>query len=161
MAKEKKEGALVQREEMQPITPFAEMERYFENFFRNPFSLLSQPLAGMPGLAKGGMITPAVDIFEDGDDVVVKAEIPGIKKEDLDVTITENSLTISGEKKQEEEVKEKDYHRIERSYGSFSRSFRLPDNVKAGKAKANFKDGVLEIRLPKTKESKQKKIEIN
>ena len=161
MGKEKKEGALVQREAMQPMTPFAEMERYFENFFRNPFSLLSQPFPNMPAFQKTGMISPAVDIYEDGDDVVVKAEIPGMKKEDIDVTITDNSLTISGEKKQEEEVKEKDYHRIERSYGSFSRSFRLPDNVKAGKAKASFKDGVLEIRLPKTKESKQKKIEIS
>ncbi len=93
--------------------------------------------------------------------MVVKADIPGVKKDDIDVTITENSLTISGERKQEKKIKEKDFHRIERSYGSFSRSFRLPENVNASKAKAEFKDGVLEVRLPKTKASKQKKIEIS
>jgi HSP20 family protein len=158
MAK-KDEGALVQREEMQPISPFAEMDKYFENFFRNPFSMLSNPIMQsiMPKAVDMG---PSVDIFEEGDDVVVKADIPGVKKNDLDVTITENSLTISGERKQEKKVKEKDYHRVERSYGSFSRSFRLPENVNGSKAKAEFKNGVLEVRLPKTKESKQKKVEI-
>ena len=158
MAK-KDEGALVQREEMQPVSPFAEMDKYFENFFRNPFSMLSTPMM-QSVMPKAVDITPSVDIFEEGDEVVVKADIPGVKKDDLDVTITENSLTISGEKKQEQEVKEKDYHRVERSYGSFSRSFRLPENVNGSKAKAEFKDGVLEVRLPKTEETKQKKIEI-
>jgi len=144
---------------MQPVSPFAEMEQYFDNFFRNPFSMLAHPLMsqGMPRMME---MSPSVDIFEDGDEVVVKAEIPGVKKEDLDVTITDNSLTISGEKKQEEKVEKKDFHRVERSYGSFSRSFRLPENVNGSKAKANFKDGLLEVRLPRTKEAKQKKIEI-
>jgi HSP20 family protein len=158
MAK-KDQGALVQREEMQPVSPFAEMDKYFENFFRNPFALLNSPLMS-PGFPKGADMVPSVDIFEDGDEVVVKADIPGVKKDDIDVTITENSLTISGERKQEKKVKEKDFHRIERSYGSFSRSFRLPENVNGDKAKAEFKNGVLEIRLPKVKESKQKKISI-
>ena len=158
MAKKEK-AALVKREEMQPVSPFAEMEQYFDNFFRNPFSMLAHPLMsqGMPRMME---MSPSVDIFEDGDEVVVKAEIPGVKKEDLDVTITDNSLTISGEKKQEEKVEKKDFHRVERSYGSFSRSFRLPENVNGSKAKANFKDGLLEVRLPRTKEAKQKKIEI-
>ncbi len=157
MAK-KDQGALVQREEMQPVSPFAEMDKYFENFFRNPFSMLAAPMMSFPRAAD---LTPSVDIFEDGNEVVVKADIPGVKKDDIDVTITENSLTISGERKQEKKVKEKDFHRIERSYGSFSRSFRLPENVNAAKAKAEFKDGVLEVRLPKTKAGKQKKIEIS
>jgi len=159
MAK-KDQGALVQREEMQPVSPFAEMDKYFENFFRNPFSMLGGPMMSS-AFPKAADITPSVDIFEDGDEVVVKADIPGVKKDDLDVTITENSLTISGERKQEKKIKEKDFHRIERSYGSFSRSFRLPENVNGAKAKAEFKDGVLEVRLPKTKGSKQKKIEIS
>jgi len=90
----------------------------------------------------------------------VKAELPGIAKEDLKVTMTENTLTISGEKKKEEKVEKKDFHRIERSYGSFTRNFRLPDNVNGEKAKASFKDGVLEVRLPKTKATKEKKIAI-
>ena len=93
--------------------------------------------------------------------MVVKAEIPGISKDDLNVSLTEDSLTISGEKKQEEKVEKKDFHRVERSYGSFSRSFRLPDNVDGSKAKASFKDGVLEVRIPKTKATKQKKIPIS
>ena len=158
MAKKDK-GALVKREEMQPVSPFAEMEQYFDTFFRNPFSMPAHQLmsTGMPKIME---MSPSVDIFEDGDEVVVKAEVPGVKKEDLDVTITENSLTISGEKKQEEKVEKKDYHRVERSYGSFSRSFRLPENVNGAKAKAKFTDGLLEVRLPRTKEAKQKKIEI-
>jgi len=159
MAK-KDQGALVQREEMQPVSPFAEMDKYFENFFRNPFSMLSGPLMA-PGFPKSAEMVPSVDIFDDGDTVVVKADIPGVKKDDIDITITENSLTISGERKQEKKVKEKDFHRIERSYGSFSRSFRLPENVNGEKAKAEFKNGVLEIRLPKVKASKQKKISID
>jgi len=159
MAK-KEQGALVQREEMQPVSPFAEMDKYFDNFFRNPFSMLAGPMMAS-ALPRSAEIAPSVDIFEEGDEVVVKADIPGVKKDDIDVTITENSLTISGEKKQEKKVKEKDFHRIERSYGSFSRSFRLPDNVNSAKAKAEFKDGVLEIRLPKSKAGKQKKIAIS
>ena len=158
MAK-KDEGTLVQREEMQPISPFAEMDKYFENVLRNPFSMLSGPMM-QSIMPKAVEINPSVDIFEEGDEVVVKADIPGVKKADLDVTITENSLTLRGERKQEKKVKEKDYHRVERSYGSFSRSFRLPENVNGSKAKAEFKNGVLEVRLPKTKETKQKKIEI-
>ena len=158
MAKKDK-NALVRREEMQPVSPFAEMERYFDNFLRNPFSMLSQPMIS-PGMQTAMELSPSVDIFEDGNEVVVKAEIPGVKKDDLDITITENSLTISGEKKQEDKVEKKNYHRVERSYGSFRRSFRLPEDVNGSKAKASFKDGLLEVRLPRTKESKQKKIEI-
>ncbi|MFP7754150.1 Hsp20/alpha crystallin family protein [Thermodesulfobacteriota bacterium B35] len=158
MAKKEK-GALVQKETMQPVSLFEDMDRYMEQFFRNPFSMLSSPLM-TGGLTRMEGITPSVDIYDDGDDMVLKAEIPGIKKDDLDVTITDEAITISGEKKQEEKVDKENYHRIERRYGSFSRSFRLPDNVNAGKAKAEFKDGVLEVRIPKTKESKKKKIEI-
>lgn len=159
MAK-KDEGALVQREEMQPVSPFAEMDKYFDNFFRNPFSMLTAPVM-QSAFPKAVDIAPSVDIFEEGDEVVVKADIPGVQKDDIDITITENSLTISGERKQEKKVKEKDFHRVERSYGSFSRSFRLPENVNGAKAKATFNDGVLEVRLPKTKANKQKKIEIS
>jgi HSP20 family protein len=93
--------------------------------------------------------------------MVIKAEIPGMKKEDVNVSITGNTVTISGEKKQEEKVEKKDYYRVERSYGSFCRNFRLPDDVNSDKVKASFKDGVLEVRMPKTKEGKQKKIEIS
>lgn len=158
MAKKEK-GALVQKQEMETVSPFTEMERYFDDFLRNPFSMLAHPLI-KPSMTSMD-ITPSVDIFEDGQEVVFKAEVPGVDKEDINVTITDNYLTISGEKKKEEKVEKKDYHRVERSYGSFSRRFRLPENVNGGKAKAKFKDGVLEVRMPKTKEGKQKKIEIS
>ena len=101
-------------------------------------------------------VAPKVDIFEEGDNFVVKAEIPGIKKEEIEVNLTDDMVTISGEKKKEEKVEKKDYYRFERSFGSFSRSFRLPKDVQADKAKAIFKDGVLELKVPKTEEAKKK-----
>lgn len=159
MADKKEKKELGTKEETRPDISFGEMEQYFDRFFRHPFSLVTPgwPFRDFP---KIGDISPSVDIFEEGAEMVVKAELPGIAKENLHVTIAENTLTITGEKKQEEKVEKKDYHRIERSYGSFTRSFRLPDNVNGDKAKASFKDGVLEVRVPKTKETKQKKITI-
>ena len=106
-------------------------------------------------------IFPPVDIFEEKGDMVIKAEMPGMNKEDVNVSITENTVTISVEKKQEEEVENKGYYRVERSYGSFCRSLWLPENVNGDKVKASFKDGVLEVRLPKTKKGKQKKVTIS
>jgi len=82
------------------------------------------------------------------------------QKHDLNVTISENRITIFGEKKQEKKVEKKDYYRIESSYGSVTRSFRLPENVNGDKAKASFKDGMLDLRIPKTEEAKQKKIPV-
>ena len=160
MAKNKEKAELVKKEETRPASYFDEMEGYFDKFFRHPFSMMSKPMWPGPSFAKMDDISPSVDIFEEGGDVVVKADIPGISKDDLNVSITENTLTLSGEKKQEEKVEKKNYHRVERSYGSFCRSFRLPANVNSDKAEASFKKGVLEIRMPMTKESKQKKIAI-
>ncbi|MFH1026033.1 MAG: Hsp20/alpha crystallin family protein, partial [Nitrospirota bacterium] len=98
----------------------------------------------------------SMDIFTEGDNVVVKAELPGMKKEDIDVSLTEDTITISGEKKKEEKIEKKDYYSFERSYGSFKRSFSLPSEVQTEKASAKFKNGVLEIRIPKTEEAKKK-----
>ncbi len=105
-------------------------------------------------------VTPSVDIFGDGDTVIVKAELPGMSKEDIHVTLTKDRLTVSGEKKKEERVERKDYPRLERSYGSFRRSFTLPGKVETEKAAAKFKDGVLEIRIPKTEKAKKKEKKI-
>lgn len=159
MMKTKDKTELVVKEETRPDSYFGEVERYFDRFFRHPFSMMT-PSFTFSDFPKLGEISPTVDIFEEGKDLIVKVELPGIKKDDLNVTITENRITISGEKKQEDKVEKKDYHRIERSYGSFTRSFRLPDTVKGDAAKASFKDGVLEVRIPKTEETKQKKITI-
>jgi len=158
--KESKE--VVKSEPAHPISPFEEMEKRFEEFFRRPFSMLGPswfPALRMPEL---GEVSAKVDIFEDGNDVVVKAELPGMKKDDLEVNLTDDTITVSGEKKKEEKIEKKDYYRVERSYGSFTRSFRLPKEVQSDKAKASFKDGVLEIRAPKTEEAikKEKKVTI-
>jgi len=148
--KEKKE--LVKVEPAKALSPFQEMmERRFEDFFRRPFSLMPSwwPRLMMPEVEE---IVPSMDIFTEGDDVVVKAELPGMKKEDIDVSLTKDTITISGEEK----IEKKDYYSFERSYGSFKRSFSLPAEVQTEKASAKFKDGVLEIRIPKTEEAKKK-----
>lgn len=107
-----------------------------------------------------GIWNPSVDVTEDKDSVLVKAEMPGLNKDDIKISVQDSILTLKGEKKQEKEEKETDYHRIERSYGSFCRSFQLPTTVRADKIKANYKDGVLSITLPKTEEVKPKEIPI-
>ncbi|MFZ3138625.1 MAG: Hsp20/alpha crystallin family protein [Thermodesulfovibrionales bacterium] len=134
---------------------FEEMEKRFEDFSRRPFSLLPSwwPRLRLPEIEE---VPPSMDIFTEGDDVVVKAELPGMKKEDIDVSLTKDTISISGEKKKEEKVEKKDYYSLERSYGSFKRSFSLPAEVQTEKASAKFKDGVLEIRIPKTEEAKKK-----
>jgi HSP20 family protein len=155
MAK-KKSKELVRVEPTKALSPFEEMERWFESFFRRPFPFISPswwPRLRMPEVEE---VAPSVDIFIEGEDVVVKAEVPGMKKEDLDVSLTEDTITISGEKKKEEKVEKKDYYRVERSYGSFKRSSRLPAEVQTEKATAKFKDGILEVRIPKTEEAKKK-----
>ncbi|NOY65353.1 MAG: Hsp20/alpha crystallin family protein [Nitrospirae bacterium] len=164
MARKKKESSkeIVKVESTRAVSPFEEIERWFDEFFRRPFSLFGPswlPRVKMPGFEE---ISPSVDIFEEGDDVVVKAELPGMKKDDIEVTLSDDTITISGEKKREEKVEKKNYYRYERSFGSFTRSFRLPVDVQTDKAKATFKDGILEIRIPKTEEAKQRarKLEI-
>jgi HSP20 family protein len=107
-----------------------------------------------------GSWTPAVDIFDKGGEVVIHAELPGIKKEDIDVRVENNVLTIRGKKERKEEVKEEGYFRAERSYGSFSRSFSLPTTVEVSKIAAEYRDGVLTLRLPKAEEAKPRQIEV-
>lgn len=104
--------------------------------------------------------TPLVDIIEDSNEYLVKAELPELKKEDVKVSVENGELTISGERKSEKEEKDKRFHRIERSYGSFIRSFTLPESVNADKVSAEFKDGVLSVHLPKDEKAKPKSIEV-
>jgi HSP20 family protein len=103
---------------------------------------------------------PPVDIYEDKDGVVLKAELPGMKKDDIDVRVENNVLTMNGQRKREQEVKEDGYYRCERSYGSFSRSFSLPTTVDVKKINASYKDGVLTVSLPKLEEAKPKQIDV-
>jgi|RhiMethySRZTD1v2_1073278.scaffolds.fasta_scaffold45976_8 HSP20 family protein len=105
---------------------------------------------------------PAVDIYEtDAHEVVVKAELPDMKHEDINLTFENGVLTLKGERKVQQEVKKENYQRIERRHGVFSRSFTLPNTVDAGKISASYKDGVLTIRLPQREEAKPKQIAVN
>ena len=110
--------------------------------------------------ATQGTWAPAVDIFEQGDDLVIRAEIPGVDKENIDIDVENNTLTIRGERKRDQEFKRESAYRMERIYGSFARSFTLPRTVDASRITAGYKNGVLELKLPKAEEAKPKKIEI-
>ena len=103
---------------------------------------------------------PTVDIAETDAEYQIKAELPEVKKEDVKVTVEDGVLTISGERRHETEEKGKKYHRVERSYGSFVRSFTLPDHVDDAKVKAEYKDGVLHLHLPKSEKAKPKAIDV-
>jgi HSP20 family protein len=107
-----------------------------------------------------GSFCPAVDIFDKGGEVVIHAELPGINKEDIDVRVENNVLTIRGKKEQKEEVKDEGYFRSERLYGAFSRSFSLPSTVEASKIAAQYKDGVLTLSIPKAEQAKPRQIEV-
>ena len=150
----RKEAKEIARIEPKILSPFEEMERFFEEVWKRPFSVFSSLIPRMSGEAE--VISPAVDIYEEGDDLVFKADLPGLSKDDIEVKISDDYITISGEKKKEEKVEEKNYYRYERSYGSFTRTFRLPVEVQTDKAKAKFENGVLEIKIPKTEEAKSK-----
>lgn len=108
-----------------------------------------------------GVWSPAIDVYDSKDNVMVKADIPGMKKEEIEVSVHGDTLIIKGEKKQEKEVKEKDYVRTERFYGSFNRAITLPGAVDASKVNASYKNGVLELVLPKKEESKPKQLKID
>lgn len=126
-----------------------EMNRFFDEFFGEH----------RQGLAEGSWL-PMVDVSETNGEFIVRAELPGMRHEDIDISVQDNILTLKGEKKQEKKEERENFHRLERSYGSFSRSFSLPAGVKPDDIKATFKDGVLEISMPKAEEAKAKKIAI-
>ncbi len=128
-----------------------EINRMFENFFRGDRDDLDLMATSW---------RPAVDIVENDDDYVAKVEIPGVKKEDVKITMENNILTIRGEKAQEKKEKDSNYHRVERYYGSFRRSFELPGSVKSDKIDVEYKDGILTIRMPKEETAKTKQIEV-
>ena len=139
------------------VAPFNNLNRIrseIDRIFQDPFSLLTQGTSFFEGW------TPALDIYEDKDKYVAKAELPGMKKEDIDVSLEGDTLTISGERKQEEEKKEGDTYRSERYFGRFQRTVTLPTAVDANKIKATYKDGVLTVTVPKTEEAKPKQIEV-
>jgi HSP20 family protein len=116
---------------------------------------------GEEGLLNQGSWIPPVDIYQNANhEIVLKAELPDMKREDIQVTVDENTLTIQGEKKLTNEVKDDQFQRIERCYGSFSRSFSLPPNVDASKLSAEYKNGVLTVKIPLRDEAKPRQIEV-
>ena len=110
--------------------------------------------------ALGGSWAPAVDIFEKDGNIVLTAELPGIETKDVDIKVENNVLTLQGERKFDKELQKDSFHRVERAYGSFTRSFTLPNVVDTEKIKAEFKDGVLKLTLPKREEAKPKQIQV-
>lgn len=148
----RRRGEVAKREEDYPFYSLQrEMNRLFDDFFHGfevePFSELEARFAGF---------TPNIDVREDDENYTVRAEIPGMAEKDVEVQVSEDTITIKGEKKEEEEDKGKDYYCMERSYGSFHRTIRLPGNINREAVDASFKNGVLTITLPKIGEEKAK-----
>ncbi len=136
--------------------PWREIEDVFDRYSR----AAGAPRTGSQEVVTTGEWAPRVDISETDKEFAIKAEIPDVKKEDVKVTVDNGVLTIQGERKQEKEENGKKFHRVERFYGSFARSFTLPDNVDETKIKATFKDGMLNLQIEKTEEVKPKSIEV-
>lgn len=111
--------------------------------------------------AAEGTWSPAVDIHETEDDIILKCELPGMKQVDIQIEIRENVLTIKGERMQESEAEKDNYHRVERAFGAFHRSFTLPGAIKQEKVKATYKEGVLKVAMPKAEATKPKRIKIS
>jgi HSP20 family protein len=140
-----------------PFKELEEMEKRLSSFFGHA------PTAGDGGKKEAITVaewSPLVDISEDDKEYVIKAEIPEMKKEDIKLNVQDDVLTITGERKYEKEEKNKKYHRVERAYGSFIRSFTLPEDADGTKVTAEYKDGMLKVHLPKSEKAKPKAIEV-
>ena len=132
----------------------------FDNFHSEIDTMFDRFRGGTTNESGLQTFLPAVDIAEEKDLFIVKVELPGINKSDVKITVQDDVLTVRGEKKQEKEQKESNYHRVERSYGVFQRSFTLPTSIHSERIDAEFKDGLLTINLPKVEEAKPKEIEV-
>jgi HSP20 family protein len=142
-------------------SPLAEIARWEQQMERRFADLFSGRITRLWDNDDSEVAEPALDLYEDGNEVVVKAEMPGMTKDDIKISFADNVLTIRGEKKQEDEDRGKDYYRSERVYGAFMRRVVLPTEVNAEKARALFKNGVLEIRMPKSESAKKKEIKVD
>lgn len=129
--------------------------------FRDMEDMVNRLFADWPRLREehGGW-NPSVDMIDRQDEVVLRADLPGMEQKDIDVTVQDNMITIRGERKEEREEKDKDYYCCERTFGTFTRTMALPPSVDPEGVKATFKNGILEVRLPKTREAKGRKVEI-
>lgn len=134
-----------------------DMERLFEEVFE-PATHRRRRWWGRPAAA--GMFVPNIELYDRKSEIVLRIEVPGVDKKDIDLTITDNNLTIKGEVKREEEVKEEDLYTAELTYGGFSRTIPLPVEVDSEKSKATYRNGILQIVLPKKEEAKPKEIKV-
>ena len=151
-----------EREKTFPVTPLYGIEKLFEEMWNRPFSLLGPSILSDADLrSELYAMTPNVDIFEEGNEVVLKTDLPGMKKEDIKVDITENMLTISGERTKTEKIEKGNYFRNERTFGAFERRFELPGDLDTEKVTAHYEHGVLELRIPMLKEAEKKHVKIS
>ena len=143
-----------------PFREFAQIQGRLNRVFTDAYSRGS--LTTDEGLMTTGSWVPPVDIYQNGDnELVIKAELPDMTREDIDITVDNGTLTIKGEKKLSSEVREDQFHRVERRYGTFSRSFSMPQTVDASKVTAEYKNGVLTVRLPLREEAKPRQIKVD
>lgn len=164
MAKEEKKDTKQEVQKVEPahaLRPFEEMERMFDNYFSRgwmrPFQM---EWPTFPKIKAFEGKSPSVDVIERDNEVVVKAELPGVDKKDLDISVTKNTVTIKGSTSHEEKEEKGDYYRCEISRGSYSRTLSLPADVDEEKTRAKFKDGILELTLPKLKKSKRHTVKV-
>ena len=139
----------------EPFREFSTLQDRMNRLFRDSFS------EGREETLTTSSFAPAVDVYEDEHNVTLKIEVPGIEEKDIDVRIENSTLTVHGERKFEKEEKEENYRRVERQYGSFTRSFTLPNTVDTEKVSANYDKGILKIQLAKKAEAKPKQIKVN
>jgi len=164
MAKDEKksEKEIEVRRPSHVLSPFDDMDRWFEGFFprgwMRPFHM-AWPSWGEPAPLEARM--PKVDVIDREAEVVVRAEVPGVEKDDLDISVSDNAVTIKGKTKREEKEEKGDYYRCEISSAAFARTIPLPSNVDTDKVSAQFKDGVLELTLPKIEKAKRRSIKID
>ncbi|MEJ2684051.1 MAG: Hsp20/alpha crystallin family protein [Candidatus Sulfobium sp.] len=153
---------VVKTERPRYLAPFEEIERWFDEAWKRPFSMLRSSMWPQLGSVEEFETNlPHVDIYDDGKELVMKADLPGMRKEDVDISLSDGVLTISGEKKKVEKVEKEKYFRYERSHGSFFRRFELPYDIDMEKIEAHMEDGVLEVRLPRTEEARTRSRKIS
>jgi len=140
-----------------PIGEMTAMQNRINRWFNEPY----WPASRMDDDTGMGMWNPAVDLYEKDDHFVIKAELPGVNKKDIAIDLKDRVLTLSGERSHENEVKEENYYRRERSYGKFQRAFTLPADVDSDKINAEFNDGILQIEIPKPEGQKPRKVTIH
>jgi HSP20 family protein len=162
MAEETKKQEVQKAPSARALSPFEEMDRVFDQYFRHG---MMRPWRyewpSFPELALPEMKLPKVDVVDREAEVVIKAEVPGVEKKDLDISVGEDSVTIKGSTSKEEKEEKGDYYRREISRGSFIRTVALPATVDGTKAKASFKDGMLELTLPKTEKAKRHSVKLD